>query len=574
MAKELPQLERAAASTDGGPPTVGRFRYRRLRNYSILLTSLVSLTPLIAMTVINIHQYQQAHQADMIYPIGRQTANIRHALEAFIRERQSALNLIINERTFEELHDHDALGRTLSHLKGSFGGFVDLGLIDSDGKQVAYAGPYPLEGKNYKTQDWFHEVNLRGVYVSDVFMGYRGFPHFVIAVKHDLEAGAYYILRASIDSDMLYKRILAHNLNATSDAFLINEDGILQTPSRHHGKVLEKCELPIPPYSATSEVIELTDQQGQPYILGYSHISNTPYILMETFRPQALMQNWLTTRNQLIAFLAVSIVLILIVIVAGTLWMVGKIREADLKRFRMLHHIEYTNKMASIGRVAAGVAHEINNPMAVINESAGMIKDLLSVEEPTEERERINRHVTSILKSVDRCSRITHRLLGFARRMESHIEEIDLRDLMEEVFGFLGKEALHRNIEIKTDFDPNVPPIASDKGQLQQVFLNILSNALEAVQNGGEVHVALRPSGRRWVEVVIRDNGPGIRQEDLDRIFEPFFTTKKQHGTGLGLSITYGIVQKLGGRIRVESQIGSGTTFRVTLPIRAEATKE
>ncbi len=557
---------------EGADPQASQFRYRRLRKYFILLTALVSLTPLIAMTVINIYQYQQAHEADMKYPISRQTSNTRHALEAFLAERQSALNLIIKEETLAELNDRDHLSKTLANLKESFGGFVDLGVVDSEGQQVSYAGPYSLEGKNYKAQSWFHEVSLRGVYVSDVFMGYRGFPHFVIAVKHGLENRDYYILRATIDSDMLRKRILSHQLNSTSDAFLINRSGVLQTPSREHGDVLEKCSLPVPAESASSEIVELVDENGEPYFMGYAYIRGSPYILVETFRPKSLMQNWLTTRNQLIAFLAVSVVLILIVIFAGTFIMVGRIREADLKRFKMLHQIEYTNKMASIGRIAAGVAHEINNPMAVINESAGMIKDLLSVHDDVPERQRIVKHVNSILTSVDRCSRITHRLLGFARRMDPQNESIDLAELMQEVFGFLGKEALHRNIEINTEFDPNASRIESDKGQLQQVFLNILNNALEAVQNGGRIDVAVRSAGEQWVEVVISDNGPGIRKADLDRIFEPFFTTKKQHGTGLGLSITYGIVQKLGGQIRVESELGNGTTFLVALPVeRPEA---
>lgn len=548
-----------------------QFRYRRLRKYSILLTSLVALTPLIAMTIINIYQYQKALKADMLFPILRQVSNTRHSLSSFIVERQSALELVIREIPFEELRDQERLAGALSHMKESFGGFVDLGLIDSKGDQVSYVGPYNLAGKNYKDQDWFHEAGLRGVHVSDVFMGHRGFPHFVIAVVHGLGEGDYYVLRATIDSDMLYRKILTQNLRPTSDAFLVNKSGILQTPSRFYGAALEQCSIAVPSYSTNSEVVELKDSGGKPYFLSYAYIEDTPFILMETIQPESFMENWLTVRNNLIWFLSISVILILMVIVWGSYHMVGRIREADLKRATVLHQIEYTNKMASIGRVAAGVAHEINNPMAIINENAGMVKDILSVSESFPLRDKMQKHVDSILTSVERCSRITHRLLGFAKRMDPHIEEIDLDQLLKDVLGFIGKEALHRNITVNCEVPGDMPKIKSDKGQLQQVLLNILNNGIEAVGNGGRIDISAEPKGDRRVEITISDDGPGISRNDLDRIFEPFFTTKKEHGTGLGLSITYGIVQKLGGQISVKSSLGAGTSFTVALPIENSA---
>jgi two-component system NtrC family sensor kinase len=555
-------------------PEEGRFRYRRLRRYSIILTSIVAITPLIIMAIINSHQYQKALKADMIYPISRQTSNTRRSLEAFIEERRAAMDLIIKEKSYEELYDHNKLANTLRHLKESIDGFVDLSLIDSKGNQVAYVGPYKLEGKNYQDQDWFHEVSIKGVYVSNVFLGYRDSPHFVIAVVQEKESGDYYILRATIDSEMLYRKILSQNLRPTSDAFLINQDGILQTPSIDHGKILQKSEFPVPPYSTRSEVTELEDFSDHPYILGYAYIDNSPFILMEVFRPETFLQNWFTFRNNLLWFLGISIILILIVIIWGSFRMVGKIREADFKRVKILHQIEYTNKMASIGRLAAGVSHEINNPLAIINESAGMIKDVLSVSNEFPMSDKINRSVNSILKNVERCSRITHRLLGFAKRMEAKIETIDLAELLREVMGFLEKEALHRNIKINLNVPENLPSISSDRGQLQQVFLNIMNNAIDAISGGGQIDITVEPRGDDKFDVIIKDNGPGISREDLERIFEPFFTTKKEHGTGLGLSITYGIVQKLGGQIKVKSKLGEGTTFTVTLPIQASIAKE
>jgi len=552
----------------------GRFRYRRLRRYSILLTAIVAITPLIIMSIINSHQYQKTLKSDLIYPISRQTSNAKRSLEAFIQERRAALDLIIKEKSYEELYDHDKLANTLRHLKESIDGFIDLSLIDSRGNQVAYVGPYKLEGKNYRDQSWFHEVSIKGMYVSDVFLGYRDLPHFVIAVVHERESADYYILRATIDSDMLYRKILSQSVRPTSDAFLINKSGILQTPSNEYGNILEKSPIPVPPYSPRSEVIEQEDSLNDPYILGYAFIDNSPFILMEVIEPEAFMQNWLTLRNNLIWFLAISIILILIVIVWGSFHMVDKIREADMKRCKVLHQVEYTNKMASIGRLAAGVSHEINNPLAIINENAGMLNDVLSVNNDFPMRDKVTKSVISILRNVDRCSRITHRLLGFAKRMETKIETLDLRELIKEVLGFLEKEALHRNIKINTNFPQNLPGIKSDRGQLQQVFLNILNNALDATSEGGKIDIEIELRSDEKIDVNIRDTGRGISNSDLERIFEPFFSTKKEHGTGLGLSITYGIVQKLGGQIDVKSKLGEGTTFTVTFPIHASYAKE
>jgi signal transduction histidine kinase len=247
--------------------------------------------------------------------------------------------------------------------------------------------------------------------------------------------------------------------------------------------------------------------------------------------------------------------------------MVKRIYEADKKQAKVLHSIEYTNKMASIGRLAAGVAHEINNPLAIINEKAGLLKDLATFKPNFDYKEKILSTVSSILKSVERCSTITHRLLSFAKRMDVNAEVIDVELLLKEVSGFLEKEASLRNISIKFDIDKDLPSIESDRGQLQQVFLNILTNAFYAVKDNGHIDISAKQTEDSQVRVTVKDDGVGISKENLHHIFEPFFTTKGKYGTGLGLSITYGIVQKLGGDIKVKSKLGEGTSFMIFLPV-------
>jgi signal transduction histidine kinase len=174
----------------------------------------------------------------------------------------------------------------------------------------------------------------------------------------------------------------------------------------------------------------------------------------------------------------------------------------------------------------------------------------------------------AILRSVERCSAVTHRLLGFAKRMDVRQERIQMDVFIEEVLGFLGKESIYRNITVNCHFPDKPLVIESDRGQLQQVFLNVINNAFEAVEDGGQIDITLTETSSGGVAAVIEDNGCGIDKEDLERIFEPFFTSRKVGGTGLGLSITYGIVQRLGGRIEVDSVLGEGTRFTITMPRR------
>jgi signal transduction histidine kinase len=311
----------------------------------------------------------------------------------------------------------------------------------------------------------------------------------------------------------------------------------------------------------------LRDSDRHPLVLGYAFIEQSPFLFLLINKPREQVAAWHTVRRELLLFFGVSTILILSVISWGSGLMVKRIREADVKRAVVLHQAEYTNKMATIGRLAAGVAHEINNPLAIISEKAGLLQDLMQMEGQLPPRDKVLGLADSVLASAVRASRVTHRLLGFARQVDIHREVIHLEDLIQEVIGFLGREAAYRNIQMTVRQELDVPPIEGDKGQLQQVFLNVLNNALAAVKDdSGRIEIALLRSGEHHVAVTITDNGSGIEPENLSRIFEPFFTTKKGYGTGLGLSVTYGIVAKLGGNITVDSRLGEWTTFKVTLP--------
>jgi len=231
-----------------------------------------------------------------------------------------------------------------------------------------------------------------------------------------------------------------------------------------------------------------------------------------------------------------------------------------------------SSKMAALGKMAAGIAHEINNPLAVIGEKAGWIKDLLKMEDVSKSPnlQEFADAVAKIEYHIVRAKTVTHRLLGFARRMEPVSEAVIINTVLDESIDFLENEARYRNIDIQVDYSPDLPHITSDPAQLQQVFLNILNNAIDAIGKDGQITIKTRYLRKNnEVAVEIFDNGPGIPKEVIDKIFDPFFTTKEVgKGTGLGLSISYSIVEKLGGRMMVASDEGQGTTFSIYLPVK------
>jgi len=224
--------------------------------------------------------------------------------------------------------------------------------------------------------------------------------------------------------------------------------------------------------------------------------------------------------------------------------------------------------------LSAGVAHEINNPLAIINEKAGLIQDLFMLKEQYKHDTKLLGLIASIVSSVERCSVITRRLLNFARQSDANITRVNLYKIITEVLSFLGKEPEYRSISINIDIEDDLSDIVTDKGKLQQVLLNIIKNAFAAVEDGGHLWIKAKKQAQA-VELTIQDDGCGIPQEDIAKIFEPFFTTKGgRGGTGLGLSITYGLINELGGNVRVTSTKDKGTRFIITLPLTMAAHKE
>ncbi len=236
---------------------------------------------------------------------------------------------------------------------------------------------------------------------------------------------------------------------------------------------------------------------------------------------------------------------------------------------KLQEHMIVADRLASLGELAASIAHEINNPLAVITESAGWLRSRLERGGISEEelRSTVDRALTKIESAVDRAARISQNFLRFSRGPDTMVRSFDLGDLAAEVRELTLRPAVAANIEINVRRAPaGEGTVATDPYQLRQVLLNLVTNALHAIGRDGRVDMTVE-GGPDHVSIAVIDTGPGIAEEHLEHIFEPFFTTKEEgHGTGLGLAVSRGIVEKLGGRLEVHNLPGSGCTFLVVLP--------
>jgi signal transduction histidine kinase len=548
------------------------FSFRRKWKLIVLLTSIVALAPLLIMTLIDFRLTRKIIESEIRMNTARIVSNTWRSVSFFLSQRTSALVFIAKDNALDALRSKGRLSSLLASLQEGIGGFKDIGLIDANGNVLAYAGPHDLMGRNICNDECFRHVIKNGVYIRDITPGPQSSPQLIIAVKHVLPDNDFFVLRSALNTAILQTMLSQIEIGDRDDVFIISDRGILQTSSRFYGGIYEKVSLNVPEFAPGTRMTESVNQDGKSVFIGYAHIPDTPFILMVVKPKSEITQLWFRPRLKLIGFLILSITFILLAILGTATYLVNRIHRADRIRVQALHQLEYTNKLASLGRLASGVAHEINNPLAIIDQKAGLIKDLFSLQKNYASDERLMALIDSIQSSVKRTGSVTQRLLNFARHMDTHIETIDLKEMIHEILGFLKKEAEYRCIEPTVNISDDIVEIESARGNLQQIFLNIFNNAFAALDDGGRLDITVAKQDKDTILIVIADNGHGIPAEDLKHVFEPFFTTRSaQGGTGLGLSITYAMVQEIGGHISVESQRGEGTRFIITLPLKIQS---
>ncbi len=542
--------------------------YATLQRKIIFIVLLVSLAPLILLGGTIYYQFARMYRDKIEEQIRYRARAQAKAVDVFLKERIALLNTAAHTHTFNDLTNQAELSFISSIMNSRGGAFVDLGVINNNGQQLAYVGPYDLLGLNYYQQPWFAEVISKGVYISDVYFGYRKIPHFIIAVLRQ-ENQHSWIMRATIDPDIFGEIVRSAQVGKTGDAYIVNKEGVFQTQPRFDGKMLSKSPLDTTLFGGESTVIEQRDAQGNEILYAGYWLKTPRWLLIISQGVAEEMRGLGVTRNVEIAIIVLGVLAIILTTVFTTRLFIRRLKNADAKMNEMNVQLMHSDKLAALGKMGASVAHEINNPLVVIMQKIGWMEDLLQ-EEDLQKSKHLDEYKATIKKidhHLERIRKVVHNMLGYARRMEPRMESVDINETLNQTIELLANYARINNIDIQTDLDSHIPIIASDQAQLQQVFLNLISNAIDAISKDGLVEITSRRTDSHIV-VAVSDNGPGISKEIQGKVFEPFFTTKQTgKGTGLGLWVSYNIIEKMGGTIFLKSDRGKGSTFTVQIPI-------
>ena len=553
--------------------------YAGLKKVILAGMILVPLIPFVMVLGIGYYYFTSSLENNTIASMRRIVQDHRQMIESFLMERKADLEFILNTNSIEDLIRPDQLQRTFENLQKESHAFVDLGIFDDSGLHVAYHGPYRLSGKVYDQASWFKAVIKNGFYISNVFLGYRHVPHFVITVAK-MNQGRQWVIRATIDTQIFNDLVKKVRIGKTGEAYLLDAEGVFQTERRSGGPLLKK-DPERPKYGPVHEGINTfieSDAQGELFLYATTWLKGGSWLLV-------------VRQEKVDAFKALRqashlIVLISVLggatIIAVALFLTGRIicrmERMDQEKDQLDEQLIRAGRLAEIGEMSAGFAHEINNPLQIIKSEYTLVEMILAdLKErgelkQSEDLAELEDSIDQIKLQVERCAHITQAILQFGRKGEPLAKDIDLQKFISEVTGMVANKAGVHGIDIEQVLSDQISNVHGDLRHLQQVLVNLLNNAIDAViarhgSSGGAIRIESGPAENGQVEIKIRDNGIGISSENLKKVFTPFFTTKPVgKGTGLGLSVCYGIIDKMGGSMAVASQENVGTTFTIRLP--------
>jgi two-component system NtrC family sensor kinase len=493
----------------------------------------------------------------------------RNTIDLFLQERVVNIFSQFQGDQFSLTPSTRTMENYLRNLRRVSDAFIDVGFLNEKGVQIGYAGPFPyLQNKNYANEKWFITLMQqdRNHFISDIYLGFRNKPHFTIAVKQIID-GNPYIMRSTLDPDKFYMFLRTIDPSKGVDSALINDEGTYQIVDPGRGKLFGLSNFQ--PADKTGSGVQEIKKNGAPILVAYAWLKETPWALIVR-EPLNISHGKMYQARRVI----IAGTMLIIVIIGIGIWfainnLIKRAQDNAENREQLQLQLLHASKLASVGELATGVAHEINNPLAIVIATSGVIRDMLNPEFDLDASpENILKELDTIDSAIFRARTITRQLLDFGRKNPPRPVACNLNQLLDDVMsGFKQRAFEVANIEIKKQYDPELPDIAAEPDQIRQVFLNLINNAGDAISGSGTIRINTIRDGE-YVRVTITDTGQGMTAEQMKKIFDPFYTTKQAgKGTGLGLSVSLSIVKSMGGSIDVQSMPGSGSSFTVSLPI-------
>jgi two-component system NtrC family sensor kinase len=540
---------------------------------------LVPVIPFIVVLGIGYYHFTTSLETSTLATMNRVVEDHRQMIDTFLRERRGDLGFILNTNSYENLTDPEKFYKAFAQLQRYSNAFVDLGVFDQEGIHVMYQGPYRLVGIDYGKEEWFRHVLKEGYYLSDIFLGFRRIPHFVIALKRE-ESGKTWVIRATIDTYVFNELVEKVRIGKTGEAYILNPQGIFQTARRSGGNLLAKDPDDIhetKPQPGVRTFIR-KDARGDECLFATTWLQEKEWMLVVRQETADAFKALRSATFMILFIMILGGVTITVLAYTLTRQIIRRMQRMDLEKHQLGQQLVRATRLAELGQMAAGFAHEINNPLQIMKSDRALIEMIVTdlkkkgnLEDP--DVKDLEETLDQLKLQIERCSKITQAILEFGRKNEPAEKDVDVGVFISQVTSMINEKASVQGIRLKKEISEETPLLRADPSQLQQVLLNLLNNAIDAITErhgceGGELFVQAGPDANGRVKISVRDNGAGISPDNLKKIFAPFFTTKPPgKGTGLGLYVCYGIIEGMGGAMEVESQRGVGTTFVVSLPV-------
>jgi two-component system NtrC family sensor kinase len=555
-------------------------QYTGMRRMIFLCMILVPVIPFIAVLGIGYYHFTTSLETNTLATMSRIVEDHRQMIDTFLRERRRDLGFILDTNTYESLTDPEKFYAVFTQLQRISSAFVDLGVFDQEGIHVMYQGPYRLVGIDYGKEEWFRHVLKQGYYISDIFLGFRRIPHFVIALKKE-ESGKTWVIRATIDTYVFNELVEKVRIGKTGEAYILNAQGIFQTTRRSGGNLLTKDPDDIPDTNRQPGVRTFIrkDARGDECLFATTWLQEKEWMLVVRQETADAFKALRSATFMILVIMVLGGVTITILAYTLTHQIIRRMQRIDIEKQQLGQQLVRATRLAELGQMAAGFAHEINNPLQIMKSDRTLIDMIVSdlknkgtLEE--QDLKDLRESLDQLKVQIERCAKITQTILEFGRKNEPEEKDVDVGAFISQVTSMISEKAAVQGIRLKKEISEQTPMLRADPSQLQQVLLNLLNNAIDAIterhgSEGGELSIQAGPDTSGRVRISVRDNGIGISTSSLNKIFTPFFTTKPPgKGTGLGLYVCYGIIEGMAGTMEVESQRGVGTTFIVNLPAR------
>ncbi len=537
--------------------------YRELYWKHFLRLFITYVVPLLVLTFYFQFQYKSLIDESRSLHMKSIAENLSNTLDLFLRERVVNLINIIDDPRIIIPPESSVMNSYLEKLKRDSDTFIDIGFFDSAGVQTAYAGPLSdLENRDYSHEIWYTTLKdqKERFIITDNYLGFRSKPHFTIAIKRIIN-DCCFVLRATLDPKKLFEFISSQENPDEVCISVVNTEGVFQVVTPAAGLVLGSSSI-LPP-DTTMLGVDKTESNINDEYYAFSWLNNARWAVIVQIVSGEDPSSFFNSQINNLAFSAILIILIIGIIIIRAKKLVQSEEEKDITDAQL----EQAAKLASIGELSAGIAHEINNPLAIIASEVGLMKDLMDPELASNTTfENFIPHIQNIREATYRCRDITGKLLSFVRKGDVELKRHNIHSLLDGIVDdLLGHEMFVSNIEIIKKYCNDMPELLIDGNQLKQVFLNIINNGADAIAPPGKIIISTSVL-TNIIKIDISDTGKGIKAENVDKIFLPFFTTKEVgKGTGLGLSVSYGIIKNFGGKIEVNSILGIGTTFTISL---------